>query len=83
MPALCGNQESAIRGKQKGQCSKGDACSFRHDDSQRGKKIRSSSPAPRSQTQSEGTVPIRHVIIGIRPYDKITNLNCRKVREVV
>ena len=33
--------------KAKGQCSKGDACSFRHDDSKHGKKTQSSSPAPR------------------------------------
>ena len=29
-------------------------CSFRHDDSRRGKKAQSSSPAPRSQTHSDG-----------------------------
>ena len=36
----------------------------------------------RADITFKGTVPIRHVIIGILPYDKITNLNCRKVREV-
>ena len=33
-------------------CSKGDACSFRHDDSWRGKKTQSSSLAPRSKAQN-------------------------------
>ena len=33
--------------KAKGQCSKGDSCSVRHEDNQRGKKTQSSSPAPR------------------------------------
>ena len=38
----------------KGQCTEGDACSFRHDDSERGKVTQSSSPAPRPQTQNDG-----------------------------
>ena len=40
--------------KAKGQRSKGDACSFRYDDSKRGKKTQSSSRAPRPQTQDDG-----------------------------
>ena len=40
--------------KAKGQCSKGDAYSFRREDNQRGKKSPSSSAAPRSQTQNDG-----------------------------
>ena len=47
-----GSKENAFYGKQKGLCSKGDACSFRHDDSKRGKKTQSSSLAPRPQTQN-------------------------------
>ena len=39
--------------KAKGQCTNGDACSFRHDDSERGKVAQSSSLAPRPQTQSD------------------------------
>ena len=38
-----------------GQCSKGDACSFRNDDSKRGKKTPSSSLAPRPHTQNDGS----------------------------
>ena len=47
--------------KAKGQCSKGDACSFRYDDSKRGKKTQSSSPAPRPQTQDDGKTFEREV----------------------
>ena len=43
--------------KAKGQCSKGDACSFRHKDSRRGKAAQSSSPTPRPQTQNDGRRP--------------------------
>ena len=38
----------------KGQCSKGDACSVRHDDMRGGKKARSFSLAPRPQAQNDG-----------------------------
>ena len=36
---LKGEQENAISEKQKGQRSKGDSCSFRQDDNQRGNTI--------------------------------------------
>ena len=91
--------------KAKGQCSRGDSCSSRHGDNQRGQPAQSSSLAPRSQRQnderrpSKGNAPqwklsirkerskdrariaskeivrIRRVIIGVLPYDGITNLN--------
>ena len=38
-------------------CSRGDSCSFRHEDNQREKKAQSSSPAPRSPTQNDGRRP--------------------------
>ena len=40
--------------KAKGQCTKGDACSFSDVENKRGKSTRSSSPAPESQTKSDG-----------------------------
>ena len=42
---------SALSWKAKGQCSQGDACSFRLDDSKHGKKTQSYSLAPRSHAQ--------------------------------
>ena len=48
---------SALSWKAKGQCSQGDARSFRHDDSKRGENTQSSSPAPRPQTQNDGRRP--------------------------
>ena len=42
--------------KAKGQCTKGDARSFCHDESKRGKVTQSSSSAPRPQTQKDGNV---------------------------
>ena len=47
-------KRSGLNWKAKGQCSKGDARSFRHDDSKRGENTQSSSPAPRPQTQNDG-----------------------------
>ena len=49
-----GNQRDCYQWKAKGQCRKGDACRFRHDDNTRGKVTRSSSLAPRPQTQNDG-----------------------------
>ena len=76
--------------KAKEQCSKGDTCSFRHDESQRGNVTQSSSPALRSQTQNDGSperkvknraritsqeiVRIRHVSFGILPCVRTTSL---------
>ena len=40
--------------KAKGQCTKGNACSFRHHEKKRGKATQSSSPAPNPQTQNDG-----------------------------
>ena len=48
---------SALSWKAKGQCSQGDARTFRHDDSKRGKNTQSSSLAPRPQTQNDGRRP--------------------------
>ena len=39
--------------KTTGQCSRGDSCSFSHG-SNRGQKAQSSSPAPKTQTQTDG-----------------------------
>ena len=49
-----GAEKKSGDGKQKGHCKKRDACSFRHDDSKRGKVTQTSSLAPRPQTQSDG-----------------------------
>ena len=77
-----------ICAKQKGLCTEGDACSFRHDESTRGKVTHSFSAAPRPQTQAtehvlrKGSLPedvvilrIRHVIDGILPCVKSTSQN--------
>ena len=48
--ALSKNREMAINGKLKGKCTRRDACSFRHDYSERRASARSSSPTPKSQT---------------------------------
>ena len=53
MSALTGNKEIAFSGKQQGQCTKENACSFLHDESARGKVTQSSSLAPRPQTQND------------------------------
>ena len=37
-----------------GQCTRGDACSFRHGENKRGMAMQPSSPAPKPQTQSDG-----------------------------
>ena len=50
-------QENVVSGKHKDSVQKGDACSFRHDDNQLGKKTQSSSLAPRQQTDNVGRKP--------------------------
>ena len=52
LSALKGSKENAINAK--GQCTKGDTCSFRHDENRRGKSTRPSTPAPEPQTKSDG-----------------------------
>ena len=54
MSGLKGKAGECHQWKAKRQCSKGDACSFRHDDSWRGKKAQASSLASRPQTQNDG-----------------------------
>ena len=54
MSALKGEKGIAARRKLKDKCSKGNPCSFRHDECNRGKRTQSSSPAPRPQTQNVG-----------------------------
>ena len=54
LSTMKGNKENAIGKKQKNRVLKGDACSFRHDESKRGKVTQSSSLAPRPQTQNDG-----------------------------
>ena len=51
---LSENMEKCYQRKAKGKCTRKDACSFRHDSHKSGASTRSSSPAPRSQTNSEG-----------------------------
>ena len=46
-------QGECYQWKAKGQCTKGDACSFRHDENTRGKTTRSSTLAPEPQTRSD------------------------------
>ena len=46
------------------QCSKGDACSFRHDDSKREKTAQSSSLGPRSKAQHDGGKPSKVLLEG-------------------
>ena len=50
-------QGECYQWKAKGHSAKGDACSFRHDYSKRGKKTPSSSLAPRSQAKNDGSRP--------------------------
>ena len=45
---LNGSRAIAISGKQKGKCTKGRSCSFRHDENKCGNGARSSSPASES-----------------------------------
>ena len=44
-----GEQGECYQWKATGQCTKGDPCSFRHDENKRGTSTRSSSPAPKPQ----------------------------------
>ena len=46
-----GMQGECYQWKATGQCTKGDACSFRHDENKCGTLTRSSSPAPKPQTK--------------------------------
>ena len=46
------------------QCSKGDACSFRHDDGKREKTAQSSSLGPRSKAQHDGGKPSKVLVEG-------------------
>ena len=48
----------------KEQCSKGDACSFRHDDIEREKTAQSSSPGLRSKAQHDGGTPSKVLLEG-------------------
>ena len=48
-----------------GQCTKGNACSFRDDAKKRGKSTHSSSTATKPQTKSEGTI-LRKEETGVR-----------------
>ena len=54
--------------KAKGKCSRVDACSFRHDTCKRGASPRSSSPAPKSQTNNDGKSSTKRKI---RPEDTV------------
>ena len=74
----------------KGQCSKGDACSFRHDDSRRGKKTQSSSLAQgRRHKMTEenfrkGSLPEAVVFLGgeIKKRADITKEETVRIRHV-
>ena len=67
----------------KGQCPKEDACSFRHDDSRRGKKPQSYSTALRSQAQDDGRRPSKgSATRGIRPSGRKYQKLARRYSEV-
>ena len=60
-----GNRKSVSVGKKtgeyhqweaKGQCTRGEACNFCHDENERGKALQPSCPAPEPQTQSHGKI---------------------------
>ena len=51
---LSENREKCYQRNAKGKCTRRDACSFRFDSHKLGASSRSSSPAPRSQTNSDG-----------------------------
>ena len=85
-----GNQGHCYQWKPKGQCTKGNAGSFRHDENKRGQVTQSSSPAPKPQTQSDEAVVLlerdikdrakttsvaRHVTFGVLPNVNITKHN--------
>ena len=56
-PSACkGSQENAVNGRRKGVCTRGDVCSFLHNENERGKVMRPSSLALKSQTQSDGKI---------------------------
>ena len=58
--------------KAKGQCTKGDACSFRHDESKSGKAAQSSSLAARPPTQNDGNISSKGKSPRVRsPFGKI------------
>ena len=83
--ALKESSEIAITGKQKGMCTKGDSCSFRHDESKRGKFTRSSSPTPKSPTNNDGKnsskgKPSLRQIGQLRPYGSCFIASFQQVR---
>ena len=64
--------------KAKGQCSKGYACRFSHDDSKRATVTQSCSPAPRPQTQNDGrSSSKRKSSRGTSPSGRKTQKACR------
>ena len=68
------DKENAINGKQKGQCSKGDKCSFRHDSDDRAK----STPKPlHPLSHQHRSVSRRRNLRGRSPSSKSNRQPCR------
>ena len=62
-----------------GKRTQGDACSFPHDDSKLGKSTRSSSPAPKTQTKSEGKSASKgRSLRGVSPSGKRSRRPCNE-----
>ena len=64
--------------KAKRQCTKGNACSFRHDENKRGKVTQLFPPAPRAQTQNGGKSSLKgNTLRGCSPSGKRSRRPCK------
>ena len=71
-------KENAIIGKQNGQCSKGESCSFRHDESKRAKPTPTSDPPSEPPTEKDGRRTSRRKSLrGRSPSGKLARQPCR------
>ena len=74
---LKGGTEFDISGKQKGQCSRGDECSFRHDSDERAKSTPKTTPSSESPTQRGRSASRKGTLGGRSPSGKSNRQPCK------
>ena len=74
---LKGDKEFAINGKLKGQCSRGDKCSSRHDSGERAKSTLKTNPSCDPQTQRGRSASRKGTLRGRSPSGKIDRQPCK------
>ena len=70
------DKENATNGKQKGQCSRGDKCSFRHDEDKRAKPTPKTAPPSEPPTQRGRRESRKKKLRGRGPPGKFARLPC-------